>query len=489
MVGPAGPLRVIIAARLSQELGKTGIDTQDIQTRRWAELQGHAVVDVVADRKSGTVPPWKRKNLRPWVTDPAKLVLYDAVVGYRLDRLTRGDNKSTNEIEQWAWDHGKQLLTTDGLFFPCEGKDAIPWDIAKRLAHNEWLDTSERYRRMQRYLQDNGWLVGKPPFGYRITGVDCGESPCTCKNDRKALEPDPVDAETVWRMVAFYFEGLSWSAICRALDAQRRRSPTGRGWAVQTVGRILRRETLIGRRRDANGRIVLRFDPILDMETWGRLQARLDANARRHGAIRAEPAPLTGAAYCLKCRGIMHYRITRPGGTLYTYYRCDGLKERPSRCRNMIPAAELEAEVRRRIATLTDVERVTETLVRGADPQEELDRLRDEADRLDPFDPADDARRAELREQADEVRLSGRSEDELRRVFTGVSVADYFAGLDPQEQRAMLLEDGVRVYAAKIDGELACELEAASEAYLALTRQVSPAELSAWEAAFRGDRA
>ena len=286
-------------------------------------------------------------------------------------------------------------------------------------------------------------------------------------------------------MVALYFEGLSWSAICRALDAERRQSPTGRGWAVQTVGRILRRETLIGRRRDANGRIVLRFDPILDMDTWGRLQTQLDANARRHGAIRDEPAPLTGVAYCLKCRGIMHYRITRPRGQTFIYYRCDGLKERPSRCRNMIPAAELEAEVDRRIRTLTDIERVTETLVRGTDPQEELDRLRDEADGLDPFNPADDAKRAELRARAEQVRLRGRSEDRLERIFTGISMAKHWGGLTPQGQRAMLLEDGVRVYAAKIDGELACELEAASEAYVTLTRPVSPAELSAAEAAIR----
>ena len=68
-------------------------------------IQGHTVVAVVADRRSGTVPPWKRPNLKEWVTDPAKLVLYDGVLGPVFDRLTRGDNKSTNEIEQWAWDN------------------------------------------------------------------------------------------------------------------------------------------------------------------------------------------------------------------------------------------------------------------------------------------------------------------------------------------------------------------------------------------------
>ena len=79
-----------------------------------------------------------------------------------------------------------------------------------------------------------------------------------------------------------------------------------------------------------------------------------------------------------------------------------------------------------------------------------MDRLRDEADRLDPFDPADDAKRAELRARAEQVRLRGRLEDRLERVFTGISMAKHWGGLTPQGQRAMLLEDGVMVYAAKI---------------------------------------
>ena len=95
----------------------------------------------------------------------------------------------------------QQLLTTDGLFFPCEGEDGIRWDLAKRLAHAEWLRISRRYRNMQKYLIDSGYLVGRAPFGYQIVGVDCGESPCTCKNDRKTLEETrtPARSSGRWR--------------------------------------------------------------------------------------------------------------------------------------------------------------------------------------------------------------------------------------------------------------------------------------------------
>ena len=68
-------------------------------------------------------------------------------------RPSRGDNQSTNAIEAWAYENGKQLLTEDGLVFPCEGADGIRWDVTKRIAHEEWLKDSERYRRMQADLK------------------------------------------------------------------------------------------------------------------------------------------------------------------------------------------------------------------------------------------------------------------------------------------------------------------------------------------------
>ena len=155
-------MRVIIPARLSQTSeGQTGIESQTDEATRYADGQGWTVVATVADHKSGTVPPWKRPKLRAWVTEPGRLAQYDAVLAYRLDRLTRGDNASTNAIEDWATRNGKQLLTTDGLVFPCEGNDGIRWDVAKRIAHQEWLEASERYRRMQRTLRAAGYWVGR----------------------------------------------------------------------------------------------------------------------------------------------------------------------------------------------------------------------------------------------------------------------------------------------------------------------------------------
>jgi site-specific DNA recombinase len=89
-------VRVIVAARLSVLAeGQTGLDTQEQEVIRWAQAQGHTVVGVAADFKTGKSDLTDRPNLRPWITDPVKRDSYDAIVAYKVDRLTRADKAGT----------------------------------------------------------------------------------------------------------------------------------------------------------------------------------------------------------------------------------------------------------------------------------------------------------------------------------------------------------------------------------------------------------
>ena len=204
-------MRVLVAGRLSRKAGdrdQTGFDSQEREAVRWAQAQGHEVVAVVADFKTGRAGLSARPNLRPWVTDPAMLVRYDGIVTLKLDRLTRGDSKETADLEEWARGHDKTLLTTEGLVFPCEGADGIRWDLAKRLAHDEWLRISERYTRMQRELRAQGSLVGRNPYGYRIVP----------EGTRKTLAPEPAEAQVIRDAADWYLAGASLDVICERLN-------------------------------------------------------------------------------------------------------------------------------------------------------------------------------------------------------------------------------------------------------------------------------
>ena len=92
-------MRLVLAARRKstktrdangREIDAIGIETQDKRGREWAERQGHVVVAVAADTKRGTVAPWDRPRLKPWVTDPAMMAQIDGILAYRNDRLSRG---------------------------------------------------------------------------------------------------------------------------------------------------------------------------------------------------------------------------------------------------------------------------------------------------------------------------------------------------------------------------------------------------------------
>lgn len=435
--------------------GNTGIDTQDIDTEAWAKRNGHTVVAVVADRKSGTIQPWDRPNLRPWVTDPEKIAQYDAVVGWRFDRLSRGDNQSTNAIEDWAYRNRKQLLTEDGLVFPCEGADGIRWDMAKRLAHEEWLKISGRYRRMQAHLRSlqrpdggTGYLVGRPAYPYRRVEAD----------GHKLIEPDPAKAPIIREAIERFLDGASLSDIVRWLGSVGAPAPTSGGkWYPKSVADIFTNESLIGKRRDKNGKIELRFEPVLanddgtpDMATWRDLQERVKANAKRRGNIRDDPAMLTGVLWCGKCGRIVHARRIprkRVDGSVYEWrgYRCDGTPRELSTCKLSSPMEWLDDEVSNTVMEQYANETHYETTItRGSDHQDELEDNAAEIASLDPDTEDYDVRLAELRAERTRLKTLPDVPDLIQRVAAG-TVGDRWMAADKAGRRQLLLDMGWRI--------------------------------------------
>lgn len=469
------------AARLSRVgAGQTGIETQDLGCRAWADANGHEIVHTAADKKSGTVQPWNRRNLRPWVTELEKIAQYDGIVAYRFDRLSRGDDACTSEIEAWAREHRKVLLTEDGLQYPCEGVEGIRWDVTKRIAHEEWLKTSERYKRMQKYLRDGNYLVGKSPFGYQIAA----------SGDHKTLERHPLHAGYVRMAVDRYLSGESLRDVCRWLESEGIMSPSHRRsapacearlpscasehrWTPSSLARVFRNEALIGRQKNGNGKTVLRLEcePILDRETFGRLQAMLDGKAAsRRGMPASGASLLTGIAICGKCDGPM-YRMnasnTLKDGTKVPiwYFRCHGTSWSPSTCRNMVQVAYLEEAVTSWITQVMGDYQIAEVRTyHGEGYENEIAEVDQDLRDLDLDAPDYDARHAALR--AERTRLKGLpvKPDRVTETLTGQTVSQHWAGLDERGRRAFLLAGEVTLkVTAKDKLSLTCRVSARGE--------------------------
>jgi site-specific DNA recombinase len=450
-------MRLLIAARLSQlSDGQTGLDTQDAECGVWAKANGHTVVHTAADRKSGTSAPWDRPNLRPWVTEPARLAQYDAVLAYRLDRLSRGDDESTSDIEAWARRHGKQLLTVDGLEYPCEGDAGIRWDVTKRIAHQEWRNASERYRRMQRHLRSEGYLVGKPVYGF-TPGPDPGRP----ASGHHILVLHPAEAAFIREAVSRYLAGASLREVCKWLDSAGsvpRSERAAATWSPSSLDKVFRNTSLIGRRSDENGRLIMRHEPVLDLETWDKLQAEMDRRAKRTGVAPAGTALLTGVAVCAICGGPM-YRVAcsgrRKDGSKNTnlYYRCHGSSRDRSTCRNLVPLAELDSWVDQQVRT--NGGQVTEVRVTpGSGHDDEIAQVDADIAALDPDDTDWLAKVQEFRAERARLKALPSEPAVVSEEIAPFSVGDIWALLDPAQRREYLLSAGVTVRAVRGDYRL-----------------------------------
>jgi DNA invertase Pin-like site-specific DNA recombinase len=456
-------MRVLVAGRLSRKVSdrdQTGFDSQEREAIRWAEYNGHTIVKVVADYKSGRSDMIDRKNLRPWVSDPEKISQYEAIVALKMDRLTRGDTRETRRLEQWADDHHKKLIIVSGAEYPAEGNAGIWWDFAKRQAHQEWLDISERYTRMQNYLRTadrpdggKGYFVGRPPFGYRIhCAENCGAVKC---RHHKILIPDEKTAPYALGMVKRYLDGDTLSSICQWLDSEGIK-PSGykaskhKLWQPKAVRDVLANPALIGRRANGAGKI-LKCDPIItDLAVWDRVQARLESNRLKpvRGAVRDEPALLTGIIFCARCDRVMHYHRTYnerlDGSRQYNYfYRCNGTAVDKSTCRNMVPLAEADGYVG---SFMTEVIGPMELILRQYRPG----RATDDAIEMVKADMAAlDVEADDYLEQASELkaelnRLKALPAEPVGSVEqrTGVKMAEHWGSLDTDGARRKWLMAG-----------------------------------------------
>jgi site-specific DNA recombinase len=425
-------MRVLVAARLSrmvdvtdQRGAQTGIESSDAALIDWAAREGHEIVHIAADFKSGTSDPWDRPNLRPWVTEPSKIAAYDAIVAYRLDRLSRGDKRSTSRIEEWAYANGKQLLTEDGLEFPCEGAAGIRWDVTSRIAHEEWLKISERYTRMTAHLRKGGFHVGRAPFGY--TSVPNG--------DHKTLAIVPAEADIIRDAAEWYLGGMSLYDICAKLNGTERLPRSMKNghqprWANSTISKVLHNEVIAGRQTDGDGRTIARVEPILSREIWTAVIERLSVRSKRKGVSQSKaPALLTSIIRCMECDKPMY----RTGPNYYCHTKG---------CQSIIRIEIADADVHAAMST-DDRRDIVETIVKGSGHDAEIAEVK--RDLAEAVEAEEFERIPALRTELDRLRSLPASPTRVERKESAQTVAEMWAAMpDDTARRAYLMERGAR---------------------------------------------
>ena len=227
---------------------------------------------------------------------------FDAVVFYRIDRLSR-EPAHHYAILAALKEAG---VTVDSVGMPTDGtpENAFMWDLSAALAKLESMRLGKRLRSMHAELARQGKYAGnQPPFGWQRVRDPDGQQ-------RLVLEP----GEAEWRRKMHQWYQASWTMREIARELNRQGVPTRRGaqWGSTTVRAMLSRPMQMGGRMvDGEFYATGRIEPLIDEETYRRTMALLDARTgdSMSGRPSARPIP-TDILVCGTCGARMAAAMT-----------------------------------------------------------------------------------------------------------------------------------------------------------------------------------
>jgi len=323
-----GRLRVVGAVRLSKYTDQS--TSPEVQTELIVEAAGGVGGEIVGwandtDISALKTTPWEREQLRYWLDRPE---LWDAMIWQRMDRAVRS-MADMADLGRYAKTHSKRLIFASGpgggrleLDFSSPMSELIMLILAFA-AQLEGQTIMERNKGAAAHLQSLGrWAGGIVPYGtipVRKTFGDGNEGWWLGK-----------DVDLTWNylmeMVALGILGKGYAAVRDYLASERIITPKNHRnrlakpvrphdpasrWSDTTVRDILRSQFLRGYQvreygsvvRDREGNPVLAGEPLVDDETWFKLQSKLDELARSNSGKpkRKDGHPLLGVLECEHC--------------------------------------------------------------------------------------------------------------------------------------------------------------------------------------------
>ena len=255
--------------------------------------------------------------------------LVDVVVVYKIDRLTRSLADFARIVE--IFEKGDCSFVSVTQSFNTTGSmGKLMLNVLLSFAQFEREVTGERIRDKIAASKAKGmWMGGVPPIGYDIP-----------EDGSRTLRVNPQEAVTVSKMFKRYLELGSVHALQRELEAKGIRSKSwtttkGRKMGGQPFSRgslfqLLRRRVYLGQIVHKDQVHEGSHEAIIERDLFDRVQAKLDAQARRHraaGEKRVIRAPLTGKLFDVHGEPMSPTTSRGKSGRSYRYYVSASLQQ------------------------------------------------------------------------------------------------------------------------------------------------------------------
>lgn len=323
--------------------------------------------------------------------------------------------------------------------------------IGAIIAHHYSVHLGEQVKLAhQRIKANNGLVAGGTPWGYVIVGPKYS----------KTIVPTDQCRQIAPQIFQRCIDGDSCLTIAKWLDSIGARPTRGEKWSQGSVHRIITNMTYAGRRQDegtlnANGRpsrknrkTIMSCEAVITMDVWRRANEALSNRPQRgHGtAAKLADRPLLTNLKCARCNdGSPMWRLVagRPEQRR-TYYRCYGKGPQRKGCGNMVRLERLDQIVINRMLAWNDEQYKIRTWVEGEDWEADIEDIVQSIRELNPRDPADRAKRAELEAQLDDYQSRSVIEGHWDEIDTGITKGMYFYDLSPEGRREYLKTCDIR---------------------------------------------
>ncbi|MEJ5946190.1 recombinase family protein [Pseudokineococcus basanitobsidens] len=309
-----GPSRALTYGRQSRQReddSEGSPEAQRQQTAAYVASQGWTHVAHFEDVGVSGYDPRARRPALEQLFEAVRRGEGDAVVVYRLDRLTRrGVGEAVRLIDELEAAGASLVSATESLDTSTPMGRGI-FGLFAALAEQESASISQRTRGTKAVLRRAGsWSGGTPPFGTRAVRESVDGLTLL------RLHVEPAEAAVIADVAGRVIGGASVAGEAKRLNVEGTTTRGGGEWATSTLARALRSPALAGYlpqrhpagtgkgysispARDDDGRLVEVGEAAVEPSTWWRLQEVLDG---RGGGRGPRPTPtLLGGSELLRC--------------------------------------------------------------------------------------------------------------------------------------------------------------------------------------------
>lgn len=257
----------------------------------------------------------------------------NALMIYDLDRLARDEYDLADCIEAVEYFGATIISATASEIDLMTETGRMAARIMVTMANKSSADTARRVRRAHERGRMTGNATGSiRPFGYGRSDIKWSRQSETEKATHNERE-----AAMIKKAAEDVLNGITIMQITEEWNASGVLTSRGGKWRHTTVRQLLRSPRIAGWRTyqygialDEDGKQIRgQWEPILDQDTWDRVQVALSPGDRRGRVPRrgARHYLLTGLLRCGKCNSLMYGNARVDNGPKRHYYVCKQQRE------------------------------------------------------------------------------------------------------------------------------------------------------------------